>query len=194
MGCRRKKVNIKKLFLLILTLSVFAFGSFKIIKMKRPAFYVDKEGQQTFNKEGQQTFNKEDKKWQQIFKPEDKEYPVIKLDTNANYQGIGQEKVPDKDGFFTTFTTSDDNRKTYIEYKQNGNSSWKDNPYWNSSMEESGCGIVVLSILLSGYGQNYTPEDLRNKYYPYLDYRRLSNYLNYEYNIDSTDFLYSIHK
>ena len=34
-------------------------------------------------------------------------YPIIKLDENKNYSGIGQEKVKNKDGYFTTFTTEE---------------------------------------------------------------------------------------
>ena len=49
---------------------------------------------------------------------------------NNNYSGIGQEIVKNKDGYFTTFTTVEKNKKTYIEYKQNGNSSWSNNKYW----------------------------------------------------------------
>ena len=64
-------------------------------------------------------------------------YQIIKQDSNENYLGIGQEKVKNKDGYFTTFTTIDYNKKTYIEYKQNGNSSWKGNEYWGGTMEEN---------------------------------------------------------
>ena len=46
---------------------------------------------------------------------------------NNNYSGIGQEAVSDKDGYFTTFTPIDENKKTYKEFKQNGNSSWAQN-------------------------------------------------------------------
>ncbi len=49
--------------------------------------------------------------------------------------GSGQEKVKDKNGYFTTFTTT--NNKTYIEYKQNLESSWKDNDYWDDTMATS---------------------------------------------------------
>ena len=58
------------------------------------------------------------------------EYKIIKQDKNNNYSGIGQEIVKNKDGYFTTFSTVEKNKKTYIEYKQNGNSSWSNNKYW----------------------------------------------------------------
>ncbi len=58
------------------------------------------------------------------------DYPIIKQDANANYSGIGQEKVENKDGYFTTFTTTEENQKIYKEYKQNGNSSWSNSEYW----------------------------------------------------------------
>ena len=88
-------------------------------------------------------------------------YEIIKLDTNSNYSGIGQEKIKNKDGYFTTFTTKGPNAKTYNEYKQNGSASWADNKYWGSTMRENGCGIVAIATILSGYNKNFTPEDLK---------------------------------
>lgn len=121
-------------------------------------------------------------------------YKVIKLDNNSNYSGIGQEKVKNKDGYFTTFTTENNYKKTYKEYKQNGNSSWANNEYWNGSMAENGCGITVMSILLSGYDKDYTPEDLRKKYYPVMNYDKMSNELSKTFGIKNSDFYYdSVH-
>ena len=118
------------------------------------------------------------------------DYKVIKKDTNKNYPGIGQEKVKNKDGYFTTFTTEDNYKKTYIEYKQNGNSSWSNNEYWGGTMAENGCGITVMSIILSGYGKDYTPEDLREMYYPVMDYEKLSSELSSTFGIKNSDFYY----
>lgn len=121
-------------------------------------------------------------------------YRVIKLDNNPNYSGIGQEKIKNKDGYFTTFTTENNYKKTYKEYKQNGNSSWVNNEYWNGSMAKNGCGITVMSILLSGYNKDYTPEDLRKKYYPVMNYEKMSNELSKTFGIKNSDFYYdSIH-
>ena len=97
------------------------------------------------------------------------EYDIIKQDTNPNYAGIGQENINHKDGYFTTFTTEKNHQKTYLEYKQNGDASWSNNTYWGDTMAENGCGITVMSIILSGYHKNYTPEDLRQKYYPVMN-------------------------
>ena len=122
------------------------------------------------------------------------EYKTIKQDTNDNYSGIGQKKVKNKDGYFTTFTTIENHQKTYIEYKQNGNSSWSNKQYWNGTMEENGCGITAVATILSGYDKNYTPEDLRQKYYTVLDYDSLSKELSNTFNIKNTDFYYdSVH-
>lgn len=114
------------------------------------------------------------------------EYSIIKEDENENYAGKGQEKIDSKDGYFTTFTTI--NHKIYKEYKQN-EGSWKDHKYWNDNMEESGCGITAMSIILSGYGINNTPEDLRNTYYPVLNGENMSRELK-SYGIDNTDFYF----
>lgn len=128
-----------------------------------------------------------------LFNSSDK-YKVIKQDINNNYLGIGQEKVKDKDGYFTTFTTVDKYKKTYIEYKQNGDSSWSNNEYWGGTMAENGCGITALAIILSGYDKNYTPEDLREMYYPVMDYEKFSNELSSKFGIKNSDFYYdSVH-
>ena len=121
-------------------------------------------------------------------------YKIIKQDNNKNYSGIGQEKVKNKDGYFTTFTTEDSYKKTYIEYKQNGNSSWSNKEYWGGTMSENGCGITVMSIVLSGYNKNYTPEDLREKYYPVMNYEKLPKELSSTFGIKNSGFYYdSVH-
>lgn len=113
--------------------------------------------------------------------------------TNSNYPGIGQKLVSRKDGYVTTFTTSDG--KTYKEYKQNGNSSWAERYYWNGTMAENGCGITCLAILSSGYGMNYTPESLRKKYAPnkedHLDGNLIPLELNTYFHLDNSDFYYA---
>ena len=118
------------------------------------------------------------------------EFKVIKKDLNKNYPGTGQQKIKDKDGYFTTFTTEDKYKKTYKEYKQNGNSSWSNKEYWGGTMAENGCGITVMSIILSGYGKDYTPEKLRKMYYPVMDYEKLSKELSSTFGIENSDFYY----
>ena len=105
-----------------------------------------------------------------------------------NYKIIKKDK--NKDGYFTTFTTEDNYKKTYIEYKQNGNSSWSNKEYWGGTMAKNGCGITVMSIILSGYGKDYTPEDLREMYYPVMDYEKLSSELSSTFGIKNSDFYY----
>ena len=87
-----------------------------------------------------------------------------------------------------------ENPKTYIEYKQNGNSSWSNMPYWENTMESDGCGITALSIILSGYGKTYTPGDLRKMYYPVLNLDNLSDELSNTFKINNSGFYYdSVH-
>lgn len=114
------------------------------------------------------------------------EYSIIKEDKNDHYAGVGQETVGNMDGYFTIFTTR--NNKTYKEYKQNMG-SWEKHDYWDSTMAESGCGITALAILLSGYGMDETPEDLRNKYYPSLDTESIADEL-LSYGIDNSGFYF----
>ena len=68
------------------------------------------------------------------------------------------------------------------------------NQYWGGTMAENGCGITALATILSGYNKNYTPEDLRQQYYPKLNYDILSKELSNTFNIKNTDFFYdSVH-
>ncbi len=117
------------------------------------------------------------------------EYQTIKQDINKNYSGIGQEKVENKKDYFTTFTTIENHKKTYIEYRQNGD-SWSNHTYWGGTMAENGCGITAIATILSGYNKSYTPEDFRQKYYPVLDYDSLSKELSNSYQIKNTNFYY----
>ena len=188
----KKKNKLKKILILLLLIGIGLFSYNKIqeiiIEKKEQNRLIQKE---KARKEAEQ---REKEKWRQVFKEDDKEYPVIKQDTNDNYLGIGQVRVKNKNEYFTTFTTIDEHKKTYIEYKQNGPVPWADNPYWGETMETSGCGITMMSVLISGYGFNETPEDLRTKYYPYMDYSKLSNELKDNYNIDASTFYFdSLH-
>ncbi len=120
-------------------------------------------------------------------------YTLVSTSSNINYSGIGQKFISGKDGYVTTFTTSDG--KTYKEYKQNGNSSWAERYYWGGTMAENGCGITCLATLASGYGKNYTPEDLRKKYAPNKNDHLAGDLISFElenyFRIDNSDFKYS---
>lgn len=117
-------------------------------------------------------------------------YNVIKEDYNKNYSGIGMQEVKDKDGYFSTFTTEDRNKKVYKEYKQNGYSSWSNLEYWGSTMTDNGCGITAIATILSGYNKNYTPGELRKKYYPVLDNEKISKELSSTFGITNSNFFY----
>lgn len=118
----------------------------------------------------------------------DSPYEIIKMDNNDNYGGTGQEKLSGL-GYFTKFTTAGENPRVYIEYKQNIE-PWGQNEYWGGTMEDNGCGITAMAIVLSAYNNDLiTPEDLRQKYYPSLDYTKMSKELK-SYGIDNTDFFY----
>lgn len=117
-------------------------------------------------------------------------YTVIGISKNNDYSGIGQEIVYSKDGYFTTFTTLDDNKKIYKEYKQNIDASWSSNSYWGGTMAKNGCGITALAIILSGYGKDFSPEVLRQKYYPVMNYDNFSNELLEEFGIENSDFYF----
>ncbi len=167
----KRKRKRRRIFFFLLIILIISFTLFKKARLRRDIiesandtlnYYLEKTG---------------------ISSP----YKDIKMETNENYAGVGQEKISGE-GYFTKFTTVDANKKTFTEYKQNVE-PWKDNEYWNGNMEDYGCGITAMSIVLSGYGQNLTPEDLRTKYYPRLDYTKLSKELK-SYGVDNTDFYF----
>ena len=81
--------------------------------------------------------------WNQILP----KYALNANSTNSNYSGTGQKAILGKDGYFTTFTTTDG--KIYKEYKQNGDSSWAERYYWGGTMAENGCGITCIATLAS---------------------------------------------
>ena len=173
-GKQKRKFNFKKIIIFII------FIAFRIILVKNTMFSKTMSDIIDTN-----NF---------IFQSNNNEYAIIKQNNNINYTGKGQEIVSDKDGYFTTFTTDNLYKKTYIEYKQNGDASWSKNIYWNDSMDKSGCGITSMAIILSGYGKNVTPEDLRNKYYPVVDYEALNTEFANSYGIQSSGFFYdSVH-
>lgn len=120
------------------------------------------------------------------------DFPIIKIEENPNYSGVGQKLVTGMDGYSTTFTTT--SGKTYIEYKQNGTSSWATLPYWSDTMATDGCGITSMAIILSGQGSKTTPENLRQTYSPVLKADNISAELSNSYGINNTDFFYdSVH-
>ena len=114
--------------------------------------------------------------------------PVIAEKENPDYEGTGQETVNDEEEYFSTFTTTEG--RTYTEYKQNGITPWAQNEYWYETMEKSGCGITALSVILSGYGIERTPEELRVQYEPYMDYETLQEELINTFDIDASRFYY----
>lgn len=57
-------------------------------------------------------------------------------------------------------------------------------------MESDGCGITAMSIILSGYGYNYTPEDLRQEFYPYLLANNISDELVNSFGIKNSGFYF----
>lgn len=109
--------------------------------------------------------------------------------SNSLYAGKGQVKVKNQDGYQTIFVTTEG--RTFIEYKQNGEASWAQNEYWSGTMKENGCGITAISIICSGYEMNYTPEQLRQKYYPHLQGEKISEVLKNDFGLENTDFYYS---
>ncbi len=57
-------------------------------------------------------------------------------------------------------------------------------------MADNGCGITAISIILSGYHFIYTPEYLRQKYYPAMNYSKIKEELYDNFQIEASDFYY----
>lgn len=108
---------------------------------------------------------------------------------NQKYSGVGQKNVRNAEGYYTIFIT--DKNKKYIEYKQGGTANWSQKSYWGGTMEENGCGITSIAIILSSYGHNTTPEDLRKKYSPHLEGENISKELNNTFGIKCSDFYFA---
>lgn len=172
-----KKLNVRKIFIFILLIVLIIILFSSLFQNILEHFHSNiSTGKQYSN---QQALSK---------------YEIIAQDNNKNYSGVGKKSVKNKDGYFSTFTTKDKNKKTYIDYKQNGNSSWSNNKYWDGNMADNGCGITAMATILSGYNKNYTPESLRKKYYPALDGTQISKELSETFGINNTDFYYdSVH-
>ena len=51
-------------------------------------------------------------------------------------------------------------------------------------------GITSMSIILSGYGKDYTPDDLREKYYPKLNGDDIPKELKSTFGINNTGFFF----
>lgn len=115
------------------------------------------------------------------------ESQVTAVEPTSNIEG--QKLAQNADGYTTKFTTlNSEFQKTYIEYKQNIG-SWAENSYWGGTMTDNGCGITAISIIASGYGSKYTPEDLRAKYYPHLDSTKIEKAIN-SLGIECTEFYF----
>lgn len=171
---KKRKINKKRVFILVLIIFAIIFIISKIILSKKE---TNTNTQPEDNISGQENID-------------EPKYKVIKEDINYDYSGLGQQNISGRDGFFTTFSTEKTNQKIYKEYKQNGTSSWSENEYWGGTMAENGCGITTMAIVLSGYNQDYTPEYLRQKYYPSIDHDKLGAELSSVYGIKSSDFRY----
>lgn len=172
---RKRKLNLKKLITRIIFILCLVIGYF-IIKYR---FFIIRNSTSFVSNIIQSDTN----------------YESINRKINEKYSGIGQKEVNSKDGYKTIFTTNDiSSIKTYIEYKQNGNASWSQNSYWDGTMETDGCAITALSIILSGYKKDFTPENLREMYYPYLKAEDISSELSNSFGIENTGFFFdSVH-
>ena len=53
-----------------------------------------------------------------------------------------------------------------------------------------GCGITAMSIILSGYGKEYTPNGLREMYFPVINGEKISSELSKTFGIKNSDFYF----
>lgn len=112
------------------------------------------------------------------------------IEKNDHYNGEGQKNGKAESGYPTVFVTAEENQKTYKEYQQNGEAPWADNAYWGGKMWENGCGITAIATILSGYGIEKTPEDLRQEYYPVLEGDDIPKVLQQVFGLANSGFFY----
>lgn len=81
--------------------------------------------------------------------------PIIEAGGAAGFDGTGGE------GYRGTYTTADG--KTYVEYLQYAG-PWEGKYFMGGTMHNSGCSITSVAVILSGYGIDVNPDDIRTKY------------------------------
>lgn len=52
---------------------------------------------------------------------------------------------------------------TYVHYKQGSGSPWAENEFASGKMKNKGCSLTALAIVIRGYGDEVTPETLRQE-------------------------------
>lgn len=75
--------------------------------------------------------------------------------------GAGGLEGADGSGYRGIHTTADG--KSYVEYLQYAG-PWAYNSFCGGTMKNSGCSITSVAIILSGFGIDVNPEDLRRRY------------------------------
>ncbi len=87
-------------------------------------------------------------------------YGLLGIDISSGGQDPGQSEGGTSNDVKSKYTA---NGRTYCEYKQDSGSSWENNKFAGGTMKSSGCSITSVAIILTGYGENVTPEDLRKE-------------------------------
>ena len=174
---KRKTINLKKVFFLFFVIAIIVYG----------VYYYNLNGNLGVV---ETTISQAKEKISEIKGIDFGMISYASSNENVEEEVDGQHTVSGEDGYTTTFTvTTDENKKTYLEYKQNTPSSWNEEPYWGGTMAENGCGITSIAIVASGYGSGVTPGDLREKYYPHLDGDKMQEAFE-DLGIETTDFCY----
>ena len=73
--------------------------------------------------------------------------------------GVYTGQVTDGGFVYDTFKI---NNKTYVNYKQY-EGPWAYASFAGGTMKDSGCSLTSVSIVLTGYGKEISPGDLRNE-------------------------------
>lgn len=91
-------------------------------------------------------------------------YSMIGIDITGGGNTGGGEGAPGSgNGTNDVRGTYTVNGRTYKEYKQDSGSSWERNKFAGGTMKSSGCSITSVAIILTGYGEDVTPEDIRQE-------------------------------
>ena len=91
-------------------------------------------------------------------------YKAIDVDIVVDQSGEGGSFEPGDEGKGYSGIYTSSSGMSYYEYKQFSPAPWGDNTFMGGTMGDSGCSITSIAIILTGYGIDITPEDLRQKY------------------------------
>lgn len=85
-------------------------------------------------------------------------YQAVGMDISAYITSGGGITAAGGEGYRGIYTTA--SGKSYVEYLQYSG-MWASKPYAGGTMKSSGCSVTSVAVILSGYGIDKNPDDIR---------------------------------